>query len=405
MKEASDAFQESLSCLSNDAAIIRQLSSLQITTGIIATQESGTTSSYGNGNVTSNVTSKSNFNRNGNSNSNHQDCENIDPNIDHHRSKSMPKPKSSQSQIYQSEINKSMIQQLNGIHEILSQLESKVSTISHVLQEEQSAMQALLQTKASALAQTQIIEEIQQNLRDQELNELLPGNGLLKINHSLDTLGVLRQHKNINCNANANANISHGVKGQVHRISHKKYLTPKHKPKPKTTLPEIILRTITHAEFQSISKNIRGRITLSALNEALHDIQRVTLQKYIQIHNLHSHSHRKGSSSSSLINGVGSGNANGSANANGNGTMHCLHKEEGEDLPFVSEQDLRDDCAFFRTGESTARAILQILRSCKRIKQVFWTGTGMDSGGTPGGGVGLNGNEALVTYVWLNGQD
>jgi hypothetical protein len=85
--------------------------------------------------------------------------------------------------------------------------------------------------------------------------------------------------------------------------------------------------------------------------------------------------------------------------------MHPVHKEGGEDLPFVSEQDLRDDCAFFVTGESTARAILQILRSCKRIKQVFWTGTGMDSAGIVSGSAGLNGNGALVTYVWLNGQD
>lgn len=397
MKEASDAFQESLSCLSNDAAIIRQLSSLQIATGIITAQESATSSNVGlNSSNSTNSNNDSNSNRYGNDviNTNPQDYENMDPNIDYHQSEPK-KPQPSQSQIHNLEINKSMIQQLNGIHTILSQLESKVSTISHVLKEEQSAMQSLLQTKSSALSQTQIITDIIQNLEDQELHELLPGNGLLKINHSLDTLGILHHHDSQNTNHNhnhntnakigSNSNISNGVKGQVHKTSHKKYM------KAKTNLPEIILRPITQAEFQSVSKNTRGRITLSALNEALHDIQKVTLQKYSHIHN--PHSHRKGSSSSSHVNSIG------------NGPMHPVHKEGGEDLPFVSEQDLRDDCAFFVTGESTARAILQILRSCKRIKQVFWTGTGMDSAGIVSGSAGLNGNGALVTYVWLNGQD
>jgi len=91
--------------------------------------------------------------------------------------------------------------------------------------------------------------------------------------------------------------------------------------------------------------------------------------------------------------------------------LNALHKDTigGDDLPFISEQEMRDDCAFFRTGESTARAILQILRSCKRIKQIFLSGVsaaaaGMDAVGVSSS-VALNGNGALVTYVWLNGSD
>jgi hypothetical protein len=37
---------------------------------------------------------------------------------------------------------------------------------------------------------------------------------------------------------------------------------------------------------------------------------------------------------------------------------------------WVSEQELRENCAFFRNGESTARATLQLLCSLKRLKQV-----------------------------------
>ena len=76
-----------------------------------------------------------------------------------------------------------------------------------------------------------------------------------------------------------------------------------------------------------------------------------------------------------------------------------------KDVPFVTEQELRDACAFFRSGESTARAILQILRSCKRIKQVFLgnCGVGLGSVGVGvGAGVGDRANGSLVAYIWLN---
>jgi len=49
----------------------------------------------------------------------------------------------------------------------------------------------------------------------------------------------------------------------------------------------------------------------------------------------------------------------------------------------VSEQELRENCAFFRHGESTARNILSLLCSLKRLKQV------------PGQ------NKEIITYLWL----
>ena len=36
----------------------------------------------------------------------------------------------------------------------------------------------------------------------------------------------------------------------------------------------------------------------------------------------------------------------------------------------ITEQELRDSCGFFRSGESTARATLNVLRFMKKIKQV-----------------------------------
>ena len=43
--------------------------------------------------------------------------------------------------------------------------------------------------------------------------------------------------------------------------------------------------------------------------------------------------------------------------------------EHGE-RPWISEQELRDLCAFFRIGESSTRATLSILRALKRLNQV-----------------------------------
>jgi hypothetical protein len=106
---------------------------------------------------------------------------------------------------------------------------------------------------------------------------------------------------------------------------------------------------ITPEEYLSVSKNIRGRITLAVVNDSLLDIERVCRKKYNQL----------------------------SRHMTPGKELPKVHKEHADtavaehgDCPWVSEQDLRQSCAFFRNGESTARAILAILRSLRRIRQV-----------------------------------
>ena len=113
------------------------------------------------------------------------------------------------------------------------------------------------------------------------------------------------------------------------------------------------ISVVCSEELSSVQKSIRGRVTLSSLNDAVSDINDVARVKYRAL----------------------------SVAAKGKGKrtkkFHQLivhHREtiveEHSGLPFVSEQDLRDCCAFFRSGESTARAVLNVLRSLKRIRQV-----------------------------------
>jgi hypothetical protein len=356
INQISAAFTDALSAICNEAAIIRQLSSLQITSGIESEPSL---------------------------------CndENLDPNScdDIKKSKAMN----------QTEIQRNMIQQLNGIHSVLSQIESKVSSLAQVLQEEQSAIKTLHQLKESALGQRKVIQDIKQNLADQELYDILPGNQLLKMGFELDSLGLLEKKQRESLSMESTPKVSQETLNTDRPVNTEtpsstnmaqKYRTPGSIKSSRHVM--IPLRFISKDEFNSVSKNIRGRITLSALNEALLDIQRVTENKYNILH----HSNRKNSSASKIS----------------YQETCALHKEMlinliQKDVPFVTEQELRDSCAFFRSGESTARAILQILRSCKRIKQVFLGNSGVGIGG---GSVGILGDRSnggsLVAYLWLD---
>lgn len=302
-------------------------------------------------------------------------------------------------------VQQNMVQQLNGLDSILAQLETKVSTIQSVLKEEQQSMDILEQTKISALGQAKVIREIRQGMEDQELNDLLPGNGLLKMGFQLDTLGV-NSHKKRGMdikksNAIPQARYQSGEASSTFQSSSSSSSSsnrskPLSTPKPiksstmaKTPhtasntntnipIPSIALCPITQTEFQQISKNIRGRITLSAVNEALADIQNVTQYKYTIL------SSRKTPRPSRSTNTNTAPSMSTSMQYQQTVARHKeLRSEDHDGGPFVSEQEMRDSCAFFRSGESTARAILLILRSAKRIKQVF-------------------GRKSQVTYVWLN---
>ena len=46
------------------------------------------------------------------------------------------------------------------------------------------------------------------------------------------------------------------------------------------------------------------------------------------------------------------------------------HPDQQDELLTCSEQEMRQSCAFFHAGESSARSILMILRKLGRIKQI-----------------------------------
>jgi hypothetical protein len=107
---------------------------------------------------------------------------------------------------------------------------------------------------------------------------------------------------------------------------------------------QIHLRRVTRADLQSLPRTVRGRISLSVVNDAVVEIEYVCRTK----HTLLARNRRKQLQH----------------------TISQTTEEEPSVEPWVSEQELRQSCAFFRSGESTARAVLSILRSLNRLKQL-----------------------------------
>jgi hypothetical protein len=110
--------------------------------------------------------------------------------------------------------------------------------------------------------------------------------------------------------------------------------------------------------LEAIPRTCRGRISLSVVNDALRDIATLHVKKNNSKRAWIGNSYA-GISQSKLP--FASSNACASAKEN-------LSHHEANFV--IGEQELRQSCSFFRSGESTARSILLILRTLGRLKQV-----------------------------------
>ena len=152
-------------------------------------------------------------------------------------------------------------------------------------------------------------------------------------------LAVQQQHQNP------------GGMAQPHRHHHHPFyehhqLLHQQQQQPKRGLTD----PITMDELEQIPRTTRGRISLYVLNDALSDIAahcRRRARKKTN-HRLHS----QFSSSSSSV----------------QSPPYPVPPVDAAHL--VEEQELRQSCSFFRTGESTARSILLILRTLGRLQQI-----------------------------------
>ena len=133
-------------------------------------------------------------------------------------------------------------------------------------------------------------------------------------------------------------------------------------------------RRITASELLQISKNTRGRLTMVALNEALKEIATVCQAKVRNAREAALRTPRPTASSSTTSKTAQRRYEYLLKQRDPNHSLNYHHHKDDE--PYyknnwaVSEQELRENCAFFRHGEATARATLVVLCAMKRLKQI-----------------------------------
>lgn len=114
-------------------------------------------------------------------------------------------------------------------------------------------------------------------------------------------------------------------------------------------------------ELKGISRNTLGRVQLIDLNEALEEIEVVVNNKFDSLPKFSSMTGMSSSAKQRRYEYL----------KQQRGTSYKDIEVEAHAGHFwVSEQELRENCVFFRNGESTARAILGILCSLRRLKQI-----------------------------------
>ena len=232
---------------------------------------------------------------------------------------------------------------LNGLHELdhlVTSIEQKVAALRQISSEEKRALdrfQDYLKVQADDQASyIQEIRKVSQNLEADRRTPCPQASNVSQTGARRDTIDP-RTHQ---CNG----------------------------------FDKISIKRIASIELQAVSRSTLtlGRISLLDLNEALEEIERVC-QKKISV--LPSKTDCISNSLQRRYEYLKQHRVNGEVEVEAH-AGHC----------WVSEQELREDCVFFRNGESTARAILSILRLLKRLKQV-------------------PGKNMEITYICMTGKD
>ncbi|GMH74572.1 hypothetical protein TrRE_jg6673 [Triparma retinervis] len=230
----------------------------------------------------------------------------------------------------------STVETLKALDATLSDLEKRAEMLEIVVEDEKSASKEMEKNRDIALKQKEFLASIMTHLPPKLPGDALSNNS--SANHPAPPLSIPVAASNV-----TDDNSSIADTDTVSLMSAPSVNTLRNAPK---------VEIVSESELMSVQKSIRSRVTLSALNDAVVDINDVAANKYKALSQA-SGKGRKTKKFQQLI-------------------IH--HREtvvpEHDGLFFVSEQDLRDCCAFFRGGESTARAVLNILRSTKRLKQI-----------------------------------
>ena len=267
-----------------------------------------------------------------------------------------------------SETSSSVLGQLQSLEETVSHLEGQMAMLQEAVREEQVAIRELERTKAVADEQSAIIEKMMQATQ-QEMG-IGVGTGTAVGGYAVSSSATVITASTgtsietvVSTDNNSNASKG-GVGNSVEEQRAKKQ-------------QQLHLDLVTESELNSVCKNIRGRIPLAWVNDALVDILSVARRKYAVMTKYD----KTGLSKLTMGNDYRRRMSLSRKHQSYLNRHYDIEVKELEGMYWVSEQDLRDSCGFF-AKESSARAILLILRNLKRLKQVY-------------------GRRSMVTYILL----
>lgn len=246
---------------------------------------------------------------------------------------------------------------LKQVDAIVTELEHKVTLLQEICAEEKQSLKDMESIKNAAEAQHELLNEMMQacdgaaRQQEEEARPLVEASSHQKVTTATATP---HKHQESIPTSHHKGLLRSGAK----RVARRDSVDPREKRSIHRSATSCVkLDRVTQTEWNNVSKTVRGRITLAVVNDALRDIERVFEKKYAVLRHHHKSVPRKGAGQVELQQKLLNSHRE-------------LQVEEHGDDPWVSEQDLRQCCAFFRNGESTARAILLIIRTVRRLKQV-----------------------------------
>lgn len=214
------------------------------------------------------------------------------------------------------------IEKLHSLEKTVVELEEKVELLQGILEEEAKAIDKLESLSKEADRRAEVL----QNLKNRMLTE-----------KKIDSSSSSKYGDELKAASNDKLQSAAPRRHSTHSASRSHHKESSSTPKK----IEINLPHISQEELNTIPRTIRGRVPLAVLNEAIEDVEEFAKLKTAEM----ARDRRK------MM------------------TWMKAYEDIGEEL-YMTEQELRQSCAFFCSGESTARSVLLILRALNRLKQV-----------------------------------
>ncbi|KAG7339395.1 hypothetical protein IV203_006485 [Nitzschia inconspicua] len=218
--------------------------------------------------------------------------------------------------------------------------------------------------------QKQELGQKRTSIRTTSLDSSMERSSLSKSRLNNSSFGREEEHDDDESTATAD-NIINNRLSSSSDSSHHRYNRP---------TKEISFQPVSEEELLEQKRNVPFGLRVSRydLNDTMEEIQQVLQQKMAKMEERTSHLESRRTSSNSLQRRFDYLRQR----QQGSNGAEAIETDAHSGYWWVTEQELRENCAFFRHGESSARAILSLLCSLRRLKQI-------------------PGKNMEVTYLWL----